>query len=179
MVLTSESSAKFSRLFRQRTLHLKGKAYLEVEKGNTFLVSTRNGKVEVLGTRFTVDDTNDQLQVICFEGKIKASFDNEEVLLLPGSGITFSQGKKQETITIEEEYPAYARFSKDYSNSGLDEVLKDIEAFFDIRIINRVGQTRYFTGSIHTGNPQTALSIITVSLRLNYRTEEDQTIVVF
>jgi ferric-dicitrate binding protein FerR (iron transport regulator) len=135
--------------------------------------------VEVLGTRFTVDDRNEKLEVICFEGKVRASFRDGEKELVPGTGIEFSGSKNLKPISTKEEYPGMAKFSENYSNSGLDNVLKDMESFFGVRIENRTNSARYFSGTILTGNLDNALSIVTVSLGLNYKKIDEGKIVIF
>jgi transmembrane sensor len=178
VVLTSESSVKFNKWYWNRNVKLKGKAYFEVEKGSTFRVKTSKGNVEVLGTRFMVDEKNERLQVICFEGKVKASFGDKEVILVPGSGISLSSDQKQENMRENEEYPAFAMFSADYHNVELNRVVKDMESFFGVQIENHVRQQRYFSGTLNTGNLETALSILTVSLQLEFKIESDRTIVI-
>jgi ferric-dicitrate binding protein FerR (iron transport regulator) len=160
-------------------VNLKGKAYFEVAKGSKFQVGTSKGSVEVLGTRFTVDDRNDQMQVVCFEGKVKATFKNEDVVLVPGAGIRFTPDQKQIPLNEKEEYPGFARFSKEYNNVELETVIQDMETFFGVQIDSRVKQPRYFSGTLNTGNLETALSIFTVSLQLEYKLQSDQSIIIY
>jgi transmembrane sensor len=168
VILTNESSISYSNFFWSRKLKLKGKAYFEVEKGNKFKVLTSKGNVEVLGTRFMVDENKDKLQVICFEGKVKASFNHSDVLLLAGCGINFSENENQVQLKEEELYPGFALFSGNYINTEMGTVLKDMEMFFGVQINNQTGQKRFFTGSMNTGNLDVALSILTGSLKLEY-----------
>jgi transmembrane sensor len=178
VILANESSVKFNRLFWNRIVKLKGKAYFEVMKGSAFLVKTDKGNVEVLGTRFTVDDKNDQLQVICFEGKVKATFGGKEVILVPGSGVTLSSDHKQTELNEKDEYPEFATFSAEYNNAELNTVVKDLESFFGVQIDNSVKQPRYFSGTLNTGNLETALSILTVSLQLEYKIQNYRSIII-
>jgi ferric-dicitrate binding protein FerR (iron transport regulator) len=178
VILADQSSVRFNKLFWNRKVNLKGKAYFEVKKGSTFQVCTPKGNVKVLGTRFLVEGKIEQLQVICFEGKVKASFGNEEAVLVSGSGIRMNRDEKQVKITEKEDYPGIARFSAGYSNVVLDNVLKDLESFFGIKIDNRVKQSRYFTGKLDTGNLETALTIITSSLGLHYKIGDDNTVII-
>jgi len=179
VILASESSVRFNKLFLNRKVNLKGKAYFEVAKGSKFQVGTSKGSVEVLGTRFTVDDRNDQMQVVCFEGKVKATFKNEDVVLVPGAGIRFTPDQKQIPLNEKEEYPGFARFSKEYNNAELETVIQDMETFFGVQIDSRVKQPRYFSGTLNTGNLETALSIFTVSLQLEYKLQSDQSIIIY
>jgi transmembrane sensor len=179
VILANESSIRFNKLFWSRKVNLKGKAYFEVKKGSTFQVLTAKGNVEVLGTRFMVDDRNDRFQVVCFDGKVKASFNNDEVIILPGSGIQFSKDEEQVRLTENEEYPGFARFSAEYSSTELETVIKDLEIFFGVKIDNQILKTRYFSGTLNTGNLETALSIVTVSLQLEYKIQSDNSILIY
>jgi transmembrane sensor len=178
VVLANESSVKFNKFFWNRKVNLKGKAYFEVMKGSTFQVNTSKGNVEVLGTRFVVDEKNERLQVICFEGKVKATFGDEEVILVPGAGILFSPDEKQVPLSEIEEYPGIAMFSMQYNNAELGAVAKDMESFFGVQIKSIVKQPRYFSGTLNTGNLETALSILTVSLQLEYKIQSDKSILI-
>jgi transmembrane sensor len=179
VILANESSVNFNRFFWNRKVNLKGKAYFEVMKGRTFQVNTLKGNIEVLGTRFVVDDKNDQLQVVCFEGKVKTTFRGEEVILVPGSGIRFSPDQKQVSLNEKEEYPGIAMFSVEYNNAELVSVVKDLESFFGVQIDSNVKQPRYFSGSLNTGNLETALSIVTVSLQLEYKIQSDTSVLIY
>jgi len=57
----------------ERIIHLEGEATFKVLKGNSFTVLTPFGKVEVLGTVFTVKAANGLLNVQCSEGKVRVS----------------------------------------------------------------------------------------------------------
>jgi transmembrane sensor len=178
VILADQSSVRFNKLFWNRKVNLTGKAYFEVKKGSVFQVSTPRGNVKVLGTRFLVEGKNEQLQVVCFEGKVKASFGNEEAVLVSGSGIRMTKNEKLVKITEKEDYPGIARFSAGYSNTELEDVLKDLGSFFGVKIDNRIKQSRYFTGKLDTGNLETALTIVTSSLGLGFKIGNDNTVII-
>ena len=94
--------------------------------------------------------------------------DESNQLLLPGNGVECSPGAKDELIKKEASYPDFALFNANYHNQALADILEDIRKFFGVEIDNRIANQRFFTGSIHTGNLETALSIITGSLELKY-----------
>ena len=53
-----------------RKVKLEGRAEFKVETGNPFIVSTSNGRVEVLGTTFEVESKEKELHVSCSEGRV-------------------------------------------------------------------------------------------------------------
>jgi transmembrane sensor len=179
VVLAAQSQVKYNKLTWNRKVKLNGKAYFEVKKGSTFQVNTPGGNVQVLGTRFLVEGKDDQMEVICFEGRVKAANRQDEVLLAAGSGVRLSPNEKQLTTAGRDAYPGIAKYTAVYTNAELDKVLKDMSAFFGVRVSNQVKQNRYFTGSLNTGNMETALTIVTSSLKLDYKIGQDNTVVIY
>jgi len=87
--------------------------------------------------------------------------------------------QKQVTMAEKDDYPGIAKFTTGYSNAELDKVLKDMGSFFGVTVNNHVKQNRYFTGSLNTGNLETALTILTTSLKLDYKIGKDNTVVIY
>lgn len=168
VVLDSKSSVSFHRFFTNRKVKLTGKGYFEVEKGSRFRVFASGGFVEVLGTRFLVDRNQERLEVLCYEGKVKAAFHKDDEILPAGSGVKFTENEDKIKLTGKEPYPDFAMFEKQYHNENVRVVMNDIEQFFDVKIINQLDKQRYFTGSINTGNLDMALSIVTASLQVDF-----------
>lgn len=179
IVLSPNGTVSYKTYFWNKQIRLKGKAYFEVEKGGKFKVSAPTGSVEVLGTRFTVEGFEKELQVVCFEGKVRVNTSDAEELLLPGNGIRSSAGAPTKQIKKEESYPDFAQFKVSYHNKELKDILSDISQFFNIEIDNQITQSRYFTGSIYTGNPDIVLSILTGSLGLEYKKTSENVIRIF
>lgn len=71
-----------------KRVSLAGKAYFEVEKGSLFSVNTKKAMIQVLGTKFEINATEEQLLVQCFEGKV--------------SVVELTTGKKE--ILLESEF---------------------------------------------------------------------------
>lgn len=168
VVIDHNSRLEFRKYFWNRQVSLKGSAYFEVEKGSRFVVSTTAGKVEVLGTRFSVKEDENRLEVACFEGKVKTSSHGNHQLVEAGTAVTMTDGKKT-PVKISAEYPAYALFSRHYSNAELSAVVKDIDHFFGVETRLDIKTPRYFTGTLETGSLETALTIVTSSLQMNYQ----------
>ncbi|MEL6124357.1 MAG: FecR domain-containing protein, partial [Bacteroidota bacterium] len=57
----------------QRQVRLEGEAFFDVSKGASFIVSTRTGNVEVIGTSFLVSDTEEGLAVMVESGIVKVT----------------------------------------------------------------------------------------------------------
>ena len=91
VVLNSGSEIQYKKWnwSTERKLKLDGEAFFKVAKGKTFEVETDLGKVTVLGTQFNVKSRNNRIDVICFEGKVKVNYSQEEVIItFPSKQIT-------------------------------------------------------------------------------------------
>ena len=69
---------------KSRELKLKGEAYFNVVKGKEFLIETRNGTVEILGTQLDVFSRDNKFRVSCLKGKVKVNSGDEEQIIVPG-----------------------------------------------------------------------------------------------
>jgi len=180
VVLHDNSSVKFGKYINKRKVALTGKAYFEVVKGDGFVVKTKNGNVAVLGTRFLVADNNEALNVKCYEGKVKTEFDRHSWILEPGTQFYGnSNSAEKNEIAEKTEYPDFAEFFGSFSNAPLLNVIQEIEGFFDVNIELKTGETEKFSGTIETGNLESALLIVCESLGLRYKFEDDYRIEIF
>jgi transmembrane sensor len=180
VILHDESSLSYRKHLWNRDVKLTGEAYFEVEKGAGFRVKTRAGKVEVLGTRFRVQEEAEGLMVQCFEGKVKTSFADDSWILEPGTQFTGRpETAQKEIFTTENGYPGFARFQRNFSNTPLREVVREIENFFEVDIRVNIPAGKNFSGSVQTGNLENVLRIVCEPLQLNYHFEDKYSIVIF
>lgn len=91
----------------ERVIHLEGEAAFNVVKGNSFKVLTQFGKVEVLGTVFTVTAANGLLNVHCSEGKVKVSDLSDGLPAVLEANESASIVKEKQLIVRKEKYTAY------------------------------------------------------------------------
>jgi ferric-dicitrate binding protein FerR (iron transport regulator) len=148
---------------------LQGEAYFEVEKGKKFTVETTNGQVQVLGTRFLVSVQNNKLTVNCYEGKVQFSDKKQKQLVAAGNSLQYNTQALYELTSLDVEYPKIARFDRSFSNANLLEVIQDLEAFFNIRIQLENNDSKHFSGTVDSAEPETAIRIICRSLNLEYQ----------
>jgi len=177
VVLHNESSLSYRKYFWKRNVKLEGEAYFEVEKGNGFRVTTENGNVEVLGTRFLVKEETNRFNVQCYQGKVKAGYSTESRILEPGTEFTGIQGKaEKKAFDADKGYPQFARFSKSFENTPLPEVLSEVEAFFGVKIQIDAIEGKSFSGTVETGSLESVLRIITEPLQLEFIFEDKYSI---
>jgi ferric-dicitrate binding protein FerR (iron transport regulator) len=179
IVLSPGSSVRYREFPWNRKLRLEGNGYFEVVKGETFRVITYTGKVEVLGTRFLAGESDGNMQVICYEGKVRAVFKEQSETLTAGSGIRFTCEGERINADPEESFPAFAVFSGEYLNTNAETIVRELESFFGCRISYETDRPRFFSGSIRTGDPNMALSILTASLNLSFECDKNNRIRIF
>lgn len=119
----------------ERAVVLDGEAFFEVETGNTFSVTTANGVVTVLGTKFNVRDREEALEVTCQEGKVQVSNVDHELIkiLTPGEGVSIDPSGGISEIVIENrQKPGWTNGISTFRDVPLNVVLAELERQFGI-----------------------------------------------
>ncbi|KFF02961.1 FecR family protein [Flavobacterium reichenbachii] len=149
-----------------RHLELKGEAYFRVSKGRRFEVETNLGKVSVLGTQFNVKSRKNRFDVICYEGRVKVNYNDNQILLTRGQGISFENGK-QLKMTITSLKPEWMENQICFFKDNIKTILDEIERQYNIEIeLNAKNTTSLFTGKLPAENLDTALQIISTTYNL-------------
>lgn len=170
VVVQKNSEIKYKRFLWNGIIKLKGAAYFEVEPGNTFQVKTKLGTVEVLGTRFLVDENTDSLNVQCYEGKVKTLISGNSFLLGPGNRLLRKEEKVQKSdFERNNQFPEFALFSRSYEDESLLKVIHEIENFYNIDIHLNAESERRFRGELNTGDLSATLDIVCTSMQLKYK----------
>ncbi len=166
--------------FWNRNVKLDGSAYFEVTKGSKFSVKTKTGGVEVLGTRFFVSESNKEMTVQCFEGKVRTQVGENFYLLTRGNQVeNASTEKKSEIKPLKSNYPEVAVFHGSYQATPLNKIVSELNSFFGVNISIKVKTNPKFTGTVETGKIENALEIVCTSLKLEHRTESNNTILIY
>lgn len=174
VVLAEGAQLKYSKLFN-RSVHLKGEAYFEVEKGTDFYVKTPQGGVLVLGTRFRVADFDKTFEVNCYEGIVGVDYGKEKIRL--NAGMQFNAVNTTFDVSTEQStgYPEFAIFDYQCQNKTLNELWPVVENYFGIDVVVSSSPEETFTGRFHTGNVHEVIEIICTSMKMDYNViNEDQ-----
>lgn len=176
VVLSANSSISYSKYFWKRKLTMQGEAYFEVKKGKKFTVKTNEGSVSVLGTRFQVIQKNNQLDVSCYEGEVAYKNDQLRAFVPAGTNKTFGKNQVLSIRPIKQAYPQTAVFQANYSGENLQQVLKQLEDFFQVDIQLQTNNAFSFTGKLETASLESALKIISRSLDLHYSFSKNEVV---
>ncbi len=181
VTLNANSSIKVLRDFldhENREVWINGEAFFEVAKRSDvkkFIVHTVNFDVEVLGTKFNINNRGCRSEVILAEGKVKlVSKDKEALIMKPGEQVSVltRQGDYKKQIAKPEKYKAWRNNMLVFDNTPLSEVARIIEDYYGVTVVltdSRLG-TRKFTGTL----PNNDLDIIMLALKTSYKINVEQ-----
>ncbi|WGH76227.1 FecR family protein [Tenacibaculum tangerinum] len=163
---------------KERALSLKGIAYFEVEKGKSFTVNSTQGKVTVLGTKFTVNTSKDYFEVMCYEGKVKVvSKNNEEVLLTKGKAYRNYKNSSEKWIFNNIE-PSWINGESSFNNVPLEQVVKSLENQFNLKFdTSKVDVNQRFTGTFTHENVNIALQTVFAPMKISYKLAKNSFVV--
>lgn len=127
---------------------MNGEALFSGHHAKGFTVTTKQGTIEVLGTSFNARNYDSQLVVTCIDGKIKVKSKTAAVELTANMEATI----KNERITTEkvncaQDASGWTTGMFSFYNKPLNEVLKDVERYYKVRISSPKGtDTLRYTG---------------------------------
>lgn len=180
--INSNSTLEFkdSNWEEKRIVELTGEGFFEVEKGEAFLVQTKEGTVEVLGTKFNVSVQSNFFEVRCLEGKVKASdLENNSAILNKGMAFRNFDGDIQKWNFISTK-PSWVGGESTFENAPLKQVLITFENQYNVAFESKnIDVNQHFTGGFTHKNLSTALETLFDAMEISYTFEEERKIVLF
>lgn len=171
ITMEANSQVKVSKLLWQfsRTISAQGNLYFEVAKGATFTISSPNGEVQILGTKFRIIDRLDYYNVTCYEGKVSVRLnDISEVKLTPGNSIDNIE-KKICNINMDTDQNLLREFLF-YQRTPVKVVLEDLKAIYNIKVTyDKLEKELYFSGRLPRNDQQTALTTLLAPFHLELK----------
>ncbi len=181
VVLNSGSEIDFKKWNwnKNRFLNLKGEAYFKVAKGRKFEVKTAIGTIAVLGTQFNVKSRGSRLEVVCYEGRVKVNYKNEQLVLLPGQSVSFESNSKITHSEIKDVKPTWISNNLiSFEKASLNEIIAEIERQYNCKIeLNSPNSLDFFTGKLPTNNLDLALEICATTFHLETYKEDKNKII--
>ena len=172
VILAQNSKFQFNNWFWSfdRTTKLFGKAYFDVDKGKTFTVKTDLGTVQVLGTRFDVESRDSIFKVVCYEGSVKVTSLENEIILEKDQFVVFQNGHKVEQSNVYIDEPDWISTTNVFKDAPLSEVILQLEKNYTIEIdISKLNQNKRFTGSLPSDSLSLALDILVKTYQINFK----------
>lgn len=158
-----------------RLVKLSGSAFFKVMRDSLhpFVVESKNVKITVLGTAFSVENLKDQrTRVFVEHGKVSViSSSQHEVLLTNGMSVIIDAGGEIDA-TAADDVDAELTGVKKFNNASLKEILAYLEQQFKINISAQQGintaETLTIPVNCNNQKPEEILEVLTLSLGLKY-----------
>ncbi len=169
--LTANSSIKHEAKWEtadNREIWLTGKAFFEVRKNpitgrQAFIVHTKKGQIEVLGTSFTVDEQKESFEIVLETGKL-AFHDHQQksIILEPGEKLFYQNGQLQKEKVNAAHYSIWKEEQLVFEDTPVSEIVAVLEASFDlnIKVKNKKLLKRKVTASIPKNDPELLLQAL-------------------
>lgn len=140
--LNSNTCMSYPQTFQgsdNRIINIDGEGYFEVtkDKKKPFIVNTKHGKVEVLGTKFYITDYSKakQFEASLIEGQVKVSTPSSMLVLEPNAKAVLINNH---LVKIKIDDTGVYRWREGlycFTNKSFNEVLKQFELYFNVKFI--------------------------------------------
>ena len=142
--LNSESSIEYPASFdgcQERTVRLSGEAFFDVvsDESHPFIVQTRMGDIEVLGTRFNVNVYPED--TVCYttlvEGRVAVNLPStdDRMFLAPGQQAVFSGTHAEKREVNLEEYVGWVDGVYTFRDKKLRDIMQTFERWYNIDVV--------------------------------------------
>jgi len=153
----------------KRIVKLDGGGIFDVQKGNPFVIETKAGNIEVMGTVFSVNAHGKYLLVKCSEGSVKVSNKRFSQIVESGESLIISKDyistSKIKSFELSDRKKGILYFSE----TPLEEVIVQLENEFDISISSQLNlNSLMYTGNFSNSNLDEALDLVTVPMGIKY-----------
>lgn len=162
----------------KRSLRLKGEGFFDVEKGNPFVVKTKFGDVQVLGTQLNIYARDKEFWVSCITGKVKVTAGHSQEILLPGDKVSLVEGflqrghKQQIKSTISWQEGLFH-----FEETQLVSIFAEFERQFNIKIEYKGNSQRRASIDFSNEDLIQALDVLTIPMELTYEVRDKRIII--
>lgn len=144
IILAKNSSVSYNYDGKKRNVELSGNAYFKVAKDqqHPFIISTKLGAIEVVGTSFDVIENSDTLTVLVNTGKVKVApsiSDLDTVAeIYTANQKAQAVGNKVIKSKVEETDKFWRTKQLRFNNATISKVLNDLAKAYDIQIESKL-----------------------------------------
>ena len=162
----------------QRDVEMKGKAFFQVQKNEyaPFSVKTTATIVNVLGTSFQLKENNGETELYVASGKVSfASIEGDEaVILTEGMSAIYNNISKAANVLEMNNSNVLSWRTKTlhFDNTPIDRVIKDIEEYYNISIVNNIMvEDKALTASFNNLPLEEVLQVVNQTLDMHLTVE--------
>lgn len=161
-----------------RTVYLTGQAFFDVVKGSSFTVITKVGNIQVLGTQFNVNATNEIFEVKCYEGKVSVTYNKDQKILLKGESVSAKENRLLSNSHTTKKPEWINGFSK-YNQVALSKIIVDLEKYYQTKIeLPEKYENLQFTGTLTHKDLKTALETLFSSMEIEYSIDDNNVVII-
>ena len=165
---------------KRRMIALSGEAYFDVKKGDEFIIKTKKGKIEILGTQLNVFSRNDEFWVSCISGKVRVTSNNQEQIILPGEIAKLTpEGLIKTSKKNIEQTVSWTNGEFYFEDKPLVSIFAELERQFGISIDFEKGEERLITVGFSNKNLIEALDIVCIPMGLNYEVQKNKKVRIY
>jgi ferric-dicitrate binding protein FerR (iron transport regulator) len=171
VTINADSKISYSKsdFVEKRILKLEGEAFFSVQKGKPFVVKTKPGTVEVLGTTLNVYARDNDLIVSCLTGKVKVTANGQTVIIMPGEKVDLVAGALKKTSNmLTSEMAGWRTGAFHFDSIPLISIFEEIERQFNVSITTKGVENRFFTGGFSNKNINEVLETVCLPMHLDY-----------
>ncbi len=187
VTLNANSSIRVPRDFmgnENREVWIRGEAFFEVTRKTDlmkFVVHTDNFDVEVLGTKFNINNRRGKTEVMLAEGKVKLlARDRQPLIMKPGERVTLSkkQAHFEKKVVRAERYEAWRNNKLVFENTPLAEVADIINDYYGVKIIitDALLSRKQFTGTLPNNDLDVILAALKTAYKIDIKRDKEQII---
>lgn len=154
-----------------RKVNLNGEALFKVKKGRKFDVVTDLTTTSVLGTTFDVYARNGEVKVSCIEGRVQVKTHKTEDKVILTAGLFTETHEQKLSIPIEKIVKEEATWPNGefyFNNIPFNDVLKEIERQFNVEIVFKNEDERFYTGYFNNKDLNDALRLVCIPMDMSY-----------
>lgn len=163
----------------KRSVTLNGEAYFNVKKGDEFIINTKKGTIEILGTKLNVFSRENNFWVSCIAGKVRVSANNQQQTITPGELVKLSEGSL--VITTSEDIERTISWKSGlfhFEDTELNTIFDEMERQFNVSIQFNGDGKRKATIDFSNKNLNEALDIVCIPMELNYEIQNKKKVTV-
>lgn len=177
ITLEPHSKLSFNNDFgkKYRNVKFEGKGFFSIakDKSKPFIVDAGGFSVEVLGTKFSVDEKSEEKLVKLFEGKVKIEHNGKITYLLPNENWSNSPTKNDFHY-----YAVTAVKTFTFENTTFEDAISEIENTYGTKITYPKNIAKNEVSGSFSGNLKEILSIINYpfNLKTTFKNETEITL---
>ncbi|MBW8360988.1 MAG: FecR family protein [Kaistella sp.] len=161
---------------KDRNVRFQGKGFFSIEKDQSkpFIVDAGGFNVEVLGTKFSVDQKSEEKTVKLIEGKVKIEHNGKLTYLLPDENWSTSPTKNDFHY-----YATSAVRPFTFENTTFEDAVTQIENTYGTKIIYPQKLAKNQVSGSFSGNLEEILSIINYPFNLKTSFKNENEIILY